>query len=198
MEHNFGHLALRYDLDRAIDILCSSYGYQRSDKYLRKLMRVGLKLQHRLDRHLVFGSRKDNYKYFRTRDFLTSINCHGAAYCVENQISFRNRPKPTPTSFFRTDYSAHSLTDFLQARHQVLRKPFPSIVQIASDHLGEIVIHSCIALDETPNRKDIYMWEKKGTVFSFRITTLDKVFEYYTSEGHERYWAVRPLQTPLS
>ncbi len=197
MTKSFGKLALRYDLDQNLDLLCTSDGYKKTDKYRQKLMRVALKIQHRLDHHLVLGSAKQNYKLVPTHRFLVSTNCHESAFCVEHQLSYRYRPKPPPSKFFRSSfYGILPYSIHIQARFAILRKTFPSIVQISNDGEGIDVLHSFIALDETKDGKDIIIWEKQGIVYPFRVTTLSEVFNYYTFPGHECYWAVRPLQTP--
>lgn len=194
---NFGQLASKQDLQASLDTLCTSTGYRKlNSSNQQKSMRGALITQHRLDRHLKFGDPSHNYRYARSQQFLTDINCHLSAYCVDNDIRLHSFPGSIPKPFFQSNYNILPFSIHLQARHFILRKDFPSIVQIANDGLGQDVLHSCIAIDETPDGTDILIWEKQGYYYPFRVTTLKTVFDWYTCDGHESFWAVRPLQTP--
>lgn len=186
-------------LESVLHLLTTSIGYRSLTEFQQNLLIEALKRQSELDTHHSSGDKRQSYKHIDAFNFVMSINCHGSAYCVENQIQFKNRPKPTPTSFFKSKYHILPYSTHLQIFTSVLKKPFPSIVQISNDWEGNDIQHSCIALGKTTDDKDILIWEKQGTLFPFRLTTLRTVFNDYTSEDLERYWAVhslQPLQTP--
>lgn len=191
MHKIFGQMPLRYDLEQALDLLYSSTGYQKFDKYRRKLMRVAIKIQHRLDHQLIFGLPKTNYKYAKSLIFLLDINCFNSVSCVEQGISFNYNYHPDDI-FFHGEYNLLRFTIPAQANFFISRLKFPSVVHIKGDLANKFPHHSLIALGETRDGKDIVIWEKRNKDFPYRVTTLSKVFDGYPN----CFWAVRPLHTP--
>ncbi len=192
----FSDLDSQQKLETVLHKLVISAGYQVLSQIQQGLLVEALKCQYELDTHHSSGDKKQSYKYIDAFNFVVNINCHGSTFCVENQMEFNNRPKPTPLAFFKTTYHILPYSTHLQIFSSVVKKPFPSIVQISNDGLGDDILHSCIALGKTSDNKDVLIWEKQGTAFPFRLTTLKTVFKYYTPKNIERYWAIRQFRTP--
>ncbi len=187
-----GLMPNRSDLRHALYTLYSATGFRDLSWYQRRLMETALRIQHRFDKQIAEHKKGISYKYHKSHEFLTGINCHRSAYCVEQEISFKSMPSYIPDSFFTSDCPEFHCNLYLQALVTVLYNSTPCIVHINNRRNDFTPTHTFIALGWSSRIFDIVTWEKIGNIYPYRVAGLKQIYNEYPG----RYWIARPLQTP--
>lgn len=190
--HYFGIMPNRSDMDNALNLLYSTAGFHKLSEYQQHLMTGAIRIQHRFDRHLSKNRKGYNYKYHKSWEFLTGINCHRSAYSIEQETGYKNTPLYIPDSFFLNDRPEYYCYIYFQAFARVLLADSPCIVHINRRKDDFAPTHTFIALGWSNQVKDIVAWEKMGNSYPYRVTGMKQIHKEYPGN----YWIARPFQTP--
>ncbi|MBD3245247.1 MAG: hypothetical protein GF335_04620 [Candidatus Moranbacteria bacterium] len=159
-------------------------GFHRLSNRQQKMIKLSLYMQERFERLPYL----DNSFY--------ACYCHKAVDAIETEKI--EEGDVFPEDFYEASYKKISSLD--DAENHILSIEFPVVVHIArgpgpvEGSINKGRDHSFIVFGKNSSG-DIIVWEKEGTRYPFRVTTLKEVYKDYTANY---FWGVRELKDRTS
>lgn len=134
-------------------------------------------------------------KYIFSQKHIYNWYCHATVTGLENESPDKKIFYETdvPDLLHQTGYGIKSekdVSDFIDIALQATE--MPAVLHVLGDRIP--VLHSAVILGK--NSSGIFiLWEKKGVSIPYQLTTLEQIYNDYSS--HNQEWLVRPFNSRL-